>query len=251
MPARRFFVEGVRELGERVEICGSDASKILRVLRLRDGDGIEVIDSSGALFAARIAIAGSIVTATLEAAIAGDDATELTWRVDVAQALPKGQKMEFVVEKATELGACTILPFRAERSIAHRVGDAKLVRWRRLAAAAAAQSGRRSIPEVSQVVSFDALLARFAEYQSVLFAWELATHEPLRERLPKLLRGARCVLIVVGPEGGFTHDEAEAAAAHGAALLWLGPRILRTETAALALLAIVGALGPELVPSAS
>jgi 16S rRNA (uracil1498-N3)-methyltransferase len=257
LPARRFFVEGVCETGASVEIGGSDARKILRVLRLNEGDAIEVVDSAGTLFAASISIDGTRVRATLDGAavLAGDEESSVSpARFDLAQALPKATKMDFIVEKTTELGVGAILPFCSERTISRDAGATKVKRWRRLAMSAAQQCGRRSVPHVHAALeSFDALLERFGDYDSVLFAWELAPHALLRERLPDLLRNARRVLIVVGPEGGFTHAEAEAARARGAALIWLGPRILRTETAAMALLAIAEALnaGPELGPGAS
>lgn len=232
-----------------MEIGGSDAHKIVRVLRLRAGDTIEVIDSAGTLFPATIATAGPTVTALLGTPAALPSADAL--RVDVAQAVPKGNKMDFVVEKATELGAGAILPFRSERTIGE-AGDAKLRRWRRLAAAAAAQCGRLEVPAIApSAESFGAVLGAFGDYDAIAFAWELAERVPLRERLPRLLNGARRALIVVGPEGGFTHEEAGAAVAAGAEALWLGPRILRTETAALVLLAVAGALVPELPESAS
>lgn len=243
MPARRFFVEGVRSTGETVAIAGSDAHKIARVLRLRDGDVIEIVDSAGASFSAAVTIEASAVNATLgEKTAPAKRGADID--VSVAQALPKGQKMDFVVEKTTELGAGAILPFCSERAIAREASAAKLARWRRLAKTAAQQSGRADVPVVAGVSSYAALLDRFAEFDAVLFAWELAARVPLRERLPQLLAGARRVLIVVGPEGGFTHAEAEAASARGAAAIWLGERILRTETAALALLAIVDAFAP-------
>jgi 16S rRNA (uracil1498-N3)-methyltransferase len=248
MSARRFFVEGVRETGAVVEIAGSDARKIVRVLRLNDGDAIEVVDSAGTLFGASIALDGTHVRAILDgvAAPAGADTDvdrqAATPRFDLAQALPKGAKMDFIVEKATELGVGAIFPFCSERTIAREAGDAKLERWRRLAKTAAQQCGRRAIPQVHAALrSFDELLERFDAYDAVLFPWELAPHTLLRECLPELLRDVLRGLIVVGPEGGFTHDEAEAARARGATLLWIGPRILRTETAAMALLAIADA----------
>ncbi len=247
MSARRFFVEGVCETGASVEIAGSDARKIVHVLRLVDGDAIEVIDSAGAAFTASIAIDGTRVRATLDAAETLEDAADLAGndspRFDLAQALPKGAKMDFIVEKTTELGVGAILPFRSERTVARDAGEAKAQRWRRLAKAAAQQCGRLSIPQIDPILpSFDALLERFDEYGVVLFPWELAPRTLLRDALPDLLGGVRRALIVVGPEGGFTHDEAEAARARGAALLWMGPRILRTETAAMALLAVADAL---------
>jgi 16S rRNA (uracil1498-N3)-methyltransferase len=86
------------------------------------------------------------------------------------------------------------------------------------------------------------LLERFTGYDAVLFPWELAPREPVIERLRDAMAGAQRILAVIGPEGGFSHDEAAAAAARGARWLWLGPRILRTETAGMALLAVVAAL---------
>ena len=240
--ARRFFVEGACKAGSIVEIGGGDAHKIVRVLRLQEGDRIEVIDSTGAVFTTSIAAAGRIVRATLVERIDGNAAVHPGPRIEVAQAVPKGQRMEFVVEKGTELGAASFFPFFCERSAGRSLGAEKIARWRRLARTAAQQCGRRDVPEISDALSFDGLIERFAQYDSVLFAWELADAVPLRETLPAALRGARRVLLVVGPEGGFTHDEAEAARKRGAAMLWLGPRILRTDTAALALLAVIGAL---------
>jgi 16S rRNA (uracil1498-N3)-methyltransferase len=235
--ARRFFVEGIRSAGERVAIDGADARKIVTVLRLRDGDVIEVIDSAGTQFEGRVHVEDGTVSATLRAA--RPVAVDAERRVDVAQAIPKGQKMDFVVEKATELGAQSILPFYSERSVAHVLGETKVDRWRRLARTAAQQCGRAFVPEIAAPISFAELLERFAQYDTVVFPWELAPAEPLRETLPALLQGASRVMIVVGPEGGFSHAEAEAARKAGGHLVWLGRRILRTETAAMVLLAVL------------
>jgi 16S rRNA (uracil1498-N3)-methyltransferase len=239
--ARRFFVEGTQELGGVVEIGGSDAHKIARVLRLRAADRIEIVDSAATAFAASIDSMGSVVRATLVEILAGPQGNGAALRCDVAQAVPKARRMEFVVEKCTELGASAFLPFYCERSAARAIGAQKLARWQRLARTAAQQSGRRDVPEIYDPVGFDALLERFAGYDAVLFAWELAPQTPLRERIAALPAAGRA-LVVVGPEGGFTHDEADAAAHHGATLLSLGQRILRTDTAAVAILAVIGAL---------
>jgi len=239
--ARRFFVEGIREVGNFVEIGGTDARKIARVLRLRDGDRIEVVDSAATAFAATIEGVGPVVRARLLAVLGEPSARFAPLQCDIAQAVPKGQRMDFVIEKGTELGASAFLPFYCERSIARGSGAAKLGRWQRLARSAAQQSGRRDIPGVRNPVAFCALLDRFAEYDAVFFAWELASPMPLRERLLAALPSRGRILVVIGPEGGFTHEEAQTAARHGAVLLSLGPRILRTDTAALALLAVIGA----------
>ena len=237
--ARRFFVEGTHELGGIVEIGGSDAHKIARVLRLHAGDRIEVFDSGAAAFDATIEAIGPVVRARLERA--RDDRRENRLRLDVAQAVPKGGRMDFVIEKGTELGASAFVPFYCERSVGRAAGEEKLARWRRLARSAAQQSGRRGVPDVLEPVEFASLLTRFERYDVVLFAWELAPDVPLRTRLEEVLPASGHALVVVGPEGGFTHDEAEDAQQHGAILVSLGARILRTDTAAMALLAVIGA----------
>ncbi|HEY4433524.1 MAG TPA: 16S rRNA (uracil(1498)-N(3))-methyltransferase [Candidatus Cybelea sp.] len=239
--ARRFFVEGANEIGGIVEIEGADAHKIEHVLRLKAGDEIVLIDSTARTFAATIREMARSVHAEISREIEGA-APAAMLQIDVAQAVPKGQRMEFVVEKGTELGVETFVPFVCERSVRRDVSAEKLSRWRRIARTAAQQAGRKTIPQIADPLDFEGLLARFEEYDGVLFAWELATPAPLYERLREALPGRGRVLVVVGPEGGFTHAEAELAAGKDAALLWLGPRVLRTDTAALVLLAVIGSL---------
>lgn len=239
--ARRFFVEGARERGNVVEIAGSDAHKIARVLRLQPSDRIEVVDSAATAFDATIESVGSVVRAVLSE-VSAPSAAATAPAVDVAQAVPKASRMEFVVEKCTELGAAAFLPFFSERSVARSVGAAKLARWRRIARTAAAQSGRHDVPHVCDPIDFATLLDRFAGYERVVFAWELAPKVSLAQRLQGALPARGRVLAVVGPEGGFSHDEADAAANRGAMLTSLGSRILRTDTAAIALLAVIDAL---------
>jgi 16S rRNA (uracil1498-N3)-methyltransferase len=239
--ARRFFVEGTRAVGNTVEIAGGDAHKISRVLRLSAGDRIEIVDSTATAFSASIDDAGHIVRARLMEIVAERPAAPGA-TTDVAQAVPKGRRMDFVVEKCTELGAGAFLPFYCERSVDRDVGAAKLARWRRLARTSAQQCGRLDVPELRDPMTFEALLARFCEYDAVFFAWELAPTASLSDALRSSLAPAGRMLVVVGPEGGFTHGEAEAARESGAVLLSLGRRILRTDTAAIALLAVIGAL---------
>ncbi len=237
--ARRFFVEGRGEIGGSVEIAGGDAHKIAHVLRLRAGDRLEIIDSTARTFIAAIDAIEPEVRATLFERVTEGAARGLN--VEVAQAVPKGRRMDFVIEKCTELGAAGFLPFYCERSLGRDVGAEKLSRWRRLARTAAQQCGRRDVPQIATPIEFPALAERFGEYAAVLFAWETAHRVPLRERLPTALPAVGRVLVVIGPEGGFTHAEAELAERCGAVLVWLGARILRTDTAAMVLLAVIDA----------
>ncbi|HXM06033.1 MAG TPA: 16S rRNA (uracil(1498)-N(3))-methyltransferase, partial [Candidatus Acidoferrum sp.] len=197
MPARRFFVAGTHEVGSLVEIDGSDVHKIANVLRMRAGDALEIVDSSGTLFAATLMGNSERLRAELVRCQATPAAEVL--RVDIAQAVPKGSKMDYVIEKSTELGAGAILPFTSERSIAGEGGGNKVDRWRRLAENAARQCGRLDVPRVADVVTFEQTLAAFENYDVALFAWELAPQIPLRDRLEQTLRGVRSVIVAIGP----------------------------------------------------
>jgi 16S rRNA (uracil1498-N3)-methyltransferase len=237
MPARRFFVRDAHRSGEVLAIHGSDAHKIVNVLRLHDGDVIEVVDSHGTIFAATLESKSGALHARL-----GEprEAQQARVAIDVAQGIPKGQKMDFVVEKLGELGVRKLLPLQSERTIVADVGAAKLERWRRLARSAAQQSGRVDVLDVTDPLPFAQLCLQFSEYDAVVFPWEVAEPQALRDVLPAVVRDAARILVVIGPEGGFSHAEAESAHAAGAHLVSLGPRILRTETAALAVVAILG-----------
>jgi len=239
----RFFVEGVHAVGDVVAFAGDDARKLATVLRKRSGDRVQVVDSGGVAFGATLEVEGRLgrdvrVQATLDERLDRGD-VEPALRVTIAQAVPKGQKMDLVVEKATELGAHAIVPVRSTRVIGHDTSPAKVERWRRIAKSAAQQSGRARVPEVAAVHDWDALLATFEHYDRVYVPWELAEPAPLRDVFERELAGARSVLVVIGPEGGFSADEVERAREAGATAISLGRRILRTETAALVVLAAI------------
>ncbi len=231
----RFFLEGVHASGDRVALAADDARKATVVLRMTDGDALEVIDSAGRAYAATLALDGKAAFAKLgDVRARGDERVELV--VDLAQAIPKGAKMEYVVEKATELGVRTIIPLRTDRVIGERTGDHKHERWQRLARTAAQQCGRLDVPAVSPIATWETLLAAFPAYDLVVLPWELAQAEPLRATFERLGAIER-VLLIIGPEGGLSEAEALRAVAHGARTISLGRRILRTETAALVTIA--------------
>jgi 16S rRNA (uracil1498-N3)-methyltransferase len=237
----RFFVEGVHAVGDLVAFAPDDAHKLATVLRKRSGDRVQVIDSGGVAFGATVDVAVRAgrdvrVRATLDERLDRGD-VEAALRVTIAQAVPKGQKMDLVVEKATELGAHAIVPVRSARVVGHDTSAGKVERWRRIAKSAAQQSGRVRVPDVADVHDWQALLATFAEYDRVYVPWELAEPAPLRAVFERDLADAATVLVVIGPEGGFSADEVERARGAGATAISLGRRILRTETAALVVLA--------------
>ncbi|MEA2720988.1 MAG: rRNA (uracil1498-N3)-methyltransferase [Candidatus Eremiobacteraeota bacterium] len=234
----RFFVEGVHAVGDRVAFAPDDARKLTTVLRKRSGDRVQVVDSGGIAYAATLDVDARDVRATLDERLGRGD-VETALAVTIAQAVPKGQKMDLVVEKATELGAFAIVPVRSARVVGHDTSPAKVERWRRIAKSAAQQSGRVRVPDVADVHDWDALLATFARYDRVYVPWELAEPAPLRDVFDHDLTDARNVLIAIGPEGGFAADEVARARDAGARAISLGRRILRTETAALVVLSAI------------
>lgn len=231
----RFFVEGTHAVGDQVVFAADDARKVTTVLRKRSGDRVQVVDSGGVAYAATLRIDDRNVHASLDERLEGA-AVEPALRITVAQAVPKGQKMDLVIEKSTELGAHAIVPVRSARVIGHATSDSKVERWRRIARSAAQQSGRTQVPEVAEIQDWDALLPTFAAYDRVYIAWEIAEPAPLRDVFETGLTGIRSALVAIGPEGGFGADEVERAREHGATPISLGHRILRTETAALVVL---------------
>lgn len=239
MPADRFFIEGIHASGDVVELLGSDARKIVFVLRKQTGDSLEIIDSAATLFRAELQVEAPRVRARLlEGALRPpNDAPRLT----IAQGIPKGQKMDFVVEKLTELGVSAIVPFESERSVVTGTGANKVDRWRRLAKSSAQQCGRRDVPDILDPVRFSDVVGTFGSFDCVLLPWELASRDggAGSGRIARLVEGTRNILAIIGPEGGFTHSEAGAARDHGAHLVSLGERILRSETAGLVLAVLV------------
>ena len=223
----------MHRVGETVALHGEDARKLRVVLRAKHGDAVEICDSSGHAYLGRVAFEGA--TLGVELIEARDRAGETRTPITLAQAVPKGAKMDFVVEKATELGIIRIVPVRTERTIGE-ASAAKLDRWRRLARSAAAQSARRHVPEVANALPLDALLAGLEPGSALIVPWELAERVPLRDGLKAVPRNGTPLVLLIGPEGGFSHDEIERVQGAGAVVVSLGTRILRTETAGLVVL---------------
>ncbi|CAM4265824.1 16S rRNA (uracil(1498)-N(3))-methyltransferase [Paenibacillus tarimensis] len=244
---QRYFVAPEAFADRQVTLAGDDARHIVRVMRMKEGDEVIVSDGAGR---EALAVLRRLSPELVEAEVAEFRPVtgEPAWSVTIAQSLPKGDKMELVIQKGTEIGAASFLPFESERMIVQY--DAKkegkrLERWRKIAKEAAEQAHRSMIPDVEPVCSWKQLTARMSGYDAVLFCYERAggsASSGLRGLLRDLasLDAARPrLLIVVGPEGGFTEREAEEAEAAGARLVGLGPRILRTETAAMVALTCI------------
>lgn len=222
----------------------------LRVLRLGVGDKIELTDADGSEFIAEIQLAHLNQPADSVMEVLCTDKIEIKRespvQVTLFQGLPKHDKLEFIIQKAVELGAVNIIPVECERSVA-RIRDAKdaskkTERWNRIAHEAAKQSKRAVEPEVSEPVRLKAMQGLISQEDLNLVAYEGAALKPLSEHLNAFQQqdgNSKHIAIMIGPEGGLTEHEVHQLNEMGFITIGLGPRILRTETAGLALLSII------------
>lgn len=221
------------------EITGSDAAHICRVLRLTAGDAVELFDGTGNGYRARIVSATpKRVLLTVEASIPLESESPL--KISLAQAILKDRKMDDLVRQLTELGIARWMPFYAARSVpvpGKKGMGARLNRWEKITLEAVKQCRRGRTPRISPVGTFDDVMAASADHDVSVLFWEGASQGfDLSGKIP--LR-PKSMLLVVGPEGGFSPDEVERASAGGFVTTGLGPRILRAETAALTACALV------------
>jgi 16S rRNA (uracil1498-N3)-methyltransferase len=200
-----------------LELPAGEADHVLRVLRGRNGDTVEVVDGAGKLFAARLR--GGREAAVVEELAAPDGAGV---EISLYQAVPKGGRMDLVVEKATEVGATRIVPLLAERGVVNP-REGKVGRWRRVAEAAARQSLRLSVPEVADPV-------RFEDVASEVRGTGVLLHNAPDLQPVEAVVGVP-VSLFVGPEGGWSGGELRLAEDAGIAFGGLGPYRLRSETA--------------------
>ena len=236
----RFMMEPGAGTGELVALNGEESRHALRVLRLSPGDAVEVSDGCGKLFGAVIeSVMGGEVSVRLQGEIASKEApVSLT----LYQGLPKFDKLELICQKATELGAARIVPVKTSRAVVKvsaADGEKRRERMQKICAEAAKQCGRAAVPEVLAPVEFGEALRMMGEEQLMLMPWELEAGGRRLGDIHKERGAAARVGIFIGPEGGIDEKEAARAQGTGAIAVGLGPRILRTETAAIASMALV------------
>jgi 16S rRNA (uracil1498-N3)-methyltransferase len=240
--------------GDQIVLPPEEAHHALRVRRIRPGEEMIVVDGEGGWCrtvaeGAAMHERGGRGAPTLRVRILEErhEVGEPPWRLTIAQGVGKGRKFDFVVEKATELGAAAFIPLSTDREIVPMRSPGALTRherWRRIAVAAMKQCGRSRLPDIEMPQSMHELAPRFKDFDLALVAWE---HEelttiPAALRAAEIAPGTPCrILIMVGPEGGFTSNEIETAIEAGAVMVTLGERRLRTETAGFVVAALVGA----------
>ncbi len=233
----RFFIEGL--LSAEIRITGQDAIHIQRVLRLQSGDFVVVVDPKGATGLAQIKkLEDKNILLSLQETLAEE--RESPVRVYLAQGLPKSDKMDLIVQKAVELGASAVIPLEtAQCVVQYEAGKkkAKQERWQKIAMEAAKQSKRSHIPQVKEIQSLSDCLSSMPEDVYKIMLYEGRNPQGIKQILQR--QRAKEVLLLVGPEGGFSASEVELCQRHGVHVVSMGPRILRTETAGLAGIAIV------------
>ena len=238
---QRFFVTPSQVKEDRIYIEGSDVNHMKNVLRMRPGEELMVSDGNNLQYLCRVAeYTDGLAVLSVEQQETVD--TELPSRIYLFQGLPKQEKMELIVQKAVELGACGIIPVETRRAVV-RLDEKKKIkkvqRWQQIAESAAKQAGRGYSPQVEPVLSFREALRRAAELDVRLIPYELAEGMEGTRRIVEGIKPGQSVGILIGPEGGFEKNEVEEAGEAGFVPVTLGKRILRTETAGLAVLSVL------------
>lgn len=240
---QRFFVEPhqIDETAHQIHIVGTDVNHISNVLRMKQGE--EVWISDGGKKEYRCAIeAFSPDEVLLHIIYAQEPDYELPSRIYLFQGLPKADKMELIIQKAVELGAYEVIPVETKRCVVKLDGKKaakKVDRWQQIAESAAKQSKRMLIPHVHEVITFKEAL-KYAQSMDIrLIPYELAKGMQETKEILADIKPGQSIGIFIGPEGGFEEKEVEAAIEEGAKPITLGRRILRTETAGLAILSVL------------
>jgi len=236
----RFFIDPADVCDRTITIFGEDAVHIGRVLRHKPGDILTLCDGNGLDYLVEIEkiTANEVLTRIIEVK---DNSTEPPVHITLFQGLPRADKMEFIIQKSVELGVGRIVPVLTERTVVRldkpKDVENKLKRWQRISKEAAKQSNRGVIPEVSVPLGFGEALKLARETELAIIPYEKEEQNSLKQHI--MSKCIRTVSVMIGPEGGFTEKEAEEASKCGIKPVTLGPRILRTETAGIAVLAML------------
>jgi 16S rRNA (uracil1498-N3)-methyltransferase len=234
---RRFFVNGEYDVGDTVTLKEEDSKHFAKVLRGNLGDEIQIV-AGEKVFTAQVIGINKQVSAELLAMT--EEYSEAPIDLYLLQGIAKGERMDLIIQKAVELGVKAILPVDFERCVVKlqdRRAAEKQKRWQKIAESAAKQCGRQRITEIMPISNLTEALAMLPSNIKLIMPWEEAEGKTLKQVL--LGEKAGNVAVIIGPEGGLTKEEVMMAKAAGAEVVTLGKRILRTETAAIVVTAIV------------
>ena len=237
-----FFVEPSQIQGNKIIITGKDVNHIKNVLRMKPGEEIAVSNGlDGKEYHCGIAewYEDRIVC---DLFFVKEEGVELASKIYLFQGLPKADKMELIIQKAVELGVYEIIPVASKRAVVKldaKKADSNLIRWQAIAEAAAKQSKRGIIPKIKEVMSFQEAVAYSSCAQVKIIPYELAQGMERTKEIISGIRPGEPVAVFIGPEGGFAEEEIEMAMQAGIEPVTLGRRILRTETAGMAVLSVI------------
>lgn len=240
---QRFFVEPyqVQEEEHRITLTGPDLNHMKNVLRMRIGEDVWISDGSEKEYHCTIEEFQED-SAVLHILYAQESQYELPSRIYLFQGLPKGDKMELIIQKAVELGAYAVVPVETRRCVVKldaKKAQKKVTRWQQISESAAKQSKRMLIPEVKNVMSWKEALAFAKGLDVVLIPYELAQGMKETREILSAIQPGQSVWVFIGPEGGFEEKEVRDAMEAGGKPVTLGKRILRTETAGMTMLSIL------------
>ncbi len=238
---KRFFVNSDQIEENQIHITGSDVNHIRQVLRMREGDELWVSDGEKKEYHCTVSKLEQDEV-LLEILYAQEPDYELPSKIYLFQGLPKGDKMELIIQKAVELGVHEIIPVQMARCVVKldsRKAEKKRERWQEIARNAAKQSRRLMVPTIHPVLTFSEAIQYGSSLDVKLLPFELAKGmEETRQVIQKIQPG-QSIGILIGPEGGFAPEEAEKAMKAGMHPITLGHRILRTETAGMTILSVL------------
>ena len=237
----RFFVETDQISDKDIVITGTDVNHIRNVLRMTPGEEVTVSDGQGMDYFCRIAELTK-EEVRLDIVDSWHSFVELPTKIYLFQGLPKNDKMELIIQKAVELGAFSIIPVETKRCVVKldvKKAAKKVVRWQQIAESAAKQSKRMLIPEIHEVMTYKQALEFAKQLDVKLIPYELAKGMKETREILSEIKPEQSVGIFIGPEGGFEEEEVAKALEAGAHAITLGRRILRTETAGLAILSVL------------
>lgn len=236
---RRLFYKGI--LAEKIIITGQDAHHLMHVMRAKAGQQVTVVDDEGSVALMEMtAFTAESVELALKERLEGN--TESPLELTLVQCLLKSDKMDWIVQKSVELGANKIQPIASRNCVAQYDGKKakqRQERWQKIADEAAKQCGRTKLLQVEPIMGIKEFLAKsgFGEDNPLYFCYENEEQKTIKEALQA--SKAKNASVLIGPEGGFTLDEAKAIEEAGGQSVTLGPRILRAETAAIASLSVI------------
>lgn len=239
----KFFIKNNQVKGEYIDITGDDVNHIKNVLRLKIDDCIQVCnsDTENNYKAQIVSVEKSNIKCSIIEKL--NSTVESNVYIHILQGLPKADKMELIIQKCTELGVQEITPVNMERSIVKlnpKDETKKIQRWQKIAEVAAKQSGRDKITQINNIVKFKDIFNALKDYDAFLVAYEKEKENTLKKELIKLKEvSSPKVAVLIGPEGGIDDEEIKILKTNNTKIITLGKRILRTETAPLAISSII------------